>query len=310
MRFFDLASLTKPLVTATLAHAFLDFDADRRWALGFHDRPEPLTVRQLLSHSAGLPPWAPFTGERLADQLRRGLPVGSHLLFAVAKAGEATYSDLGYRLLGELLEQELGLPWKLLGQAATGLSPAPWRELPENLPPGPDAEAWRLATDQPFPPVEPSLPHDANARAGMIGHAGFGATASQLESWLRRWLAAGWPARMVVPTAQAADGTLWGLGLQVATGPYAHALTRLALAPGSIRVLEDSTEASPTPPPSQAAEPSEWWFHLAFTGPALFVRPVDGTCVALLCHRRGPEGLLDLQGLRARRLGMLAKLTP
>src|SRR5262245_45633517 len=78
MPLFDLASLAKPLVTAPLAHAFLDLDADRRWALGFYDRRDPLTVRQLLSHSAGLPPWLPFTGEPLAAQLRRGFPVGAH----------------------------------------------------------------------------------------------------------------------------------------------------------------------------------------------------------------------------------------
>ncbi len=70
-RVYDLASLTKPLVTAPLALAFLDLDADRRWALGFHDRDTPLTVRQLLSHSSGLPPWRPFTGEPMAVQLRR-----------------------------------------------------------------------------------------------------------------------------------------------------------------------------------------------------------------------------------------------
>jgi CubicO group peptidase (beta-lactamase class C family) len=70
---FDLASLTKPLVTAPLALAYLNLNVDRRWQLGFHDREGPLTVRQLLSHSAGLPPWRPFTGERVADQVQRAV---------------------------------------------------------------------------------------------------------------------------------------------------------------------------------------------------------------------------------------------
>jgi len=76
MTFFDLASLTKPLVTAPLALAFLDLDADRRGQLGFRERKQPLTVRQLLSHSAGLPPWLPYTGEPLPAQLGRGWPDG------------------------------------------------------------------------------------------------------------------------------------------------------------------------------------------------------------------------------------------
>lgn len=312
MSFHDLASLAKPLVTATLAHAFLDLDADRRWALGFHDRTDPLTVRQLLSHSSGLPPWAPFTGEPLADQLRRGLPMGSNPLFVPARIGEATYSDLGYRLLGELLEAELGLSWKQVGQASSGLSRAPWREAPRPQAPGPDREAWALATEHAFPEIEDRLPHDANARAGMPGHAGFGASAAQLEACLGRWIAAGWPARMAVATAHSAEGACWGLGLQkVVTGPYAHALGRLSQPPGSLCVLESASAALPPPMPSRSSEtpPSApWWFHLAFTGPALFVRPSDGTCVALLCHREGPDGLLDVAGLRDRRLALLGKL--
>lgn len=90
-RFYDLASLAKPLVTAPLALAFLDLDADRRWTLGFHDRETPLTVRQLLSHTSGLPPWRPFTGEALAIQLRRA--VVGHPLLRPATLGLATYSD-------------------------------------------------------------------------------------------------------------------------------------------------------------------------------------------------------------------------
>ena len=85
--FFDLASLAKPLVTAPLALALLDLDQDRREQLGFRDRKEPLTVRQLLSHSAGLPPWLPYTGEPLARQLARGFPAGAHPKLVRAAAG-------------------------------------------------------------------------------------------------------------------------------------------------------------------------------------------------------------------------------
>ena len=91
-RFYDLASLAKPLVTAPLALAFLDLDADRRWSLGFHDRTEPLTVRQLLSHSSGLPPWRPYTGEAVAQQLRR--PVPEHPLLRAGTPGPVSYTHL------------------------------------------------------------------------------------------------------------------------------------------------------------------------------------------------------------------------
>jgi CubicO group peptidase (beta-lactamase class C family) len=308
--FYDLASLTKPLVTAPLALAFLDPDADRRWALGFHDRKIPLTVRQLLSHSSGLPPWRPFTGESVAVQLRREVP--AHPLLRAPTPGLATYSDLNYRLLGELLEAETGVPFARLGEAS-GLSAAPWVAAPREVPDGPDAGAWALATDQPLPARERHLPHDANARAGMRGHAGFGATAPQLRAALARWVAAGWPARMAREVAEGEDGTRWGLGLQVAfagAGRFGQLLSKIPLGQG-IAVVEDTTERAPQPAPAlegDSGAPSGWWFHLGYTGPALFFRPADQRCLGLLLHRRGPGGeLLDAEALRARRWELLSR---
>jgi CubicO group peptidase (beta-lactamase class C family) len=311
--FFDLASLAKPLVTAPLALARLDLDLDRRDALGFQDRRELLTVRQLLSHSAGLPPWLPYTGEALAEQLRRGFPLGAHALLRTASVGVSTYSDLGYRLLGELLEQDAGRPFQELGAAASGLLPAPWDEPPAGIPDGPDAAAWALAAPGvPLPDRSPVLPHDANARAGMRGHAGFGATPLLLERSLRRWIQAGLPPRMAVDTACAEDGTRWGLGLQRSQGGpgrFGHLLERLPAGFGGIHVLvSDATEEAL---PAPEAEPgtgtvTAWWMHFGFTGPALFVRPGDGACICLLVNRRGPSGeLLALAALQARRWALL-----
>jgi len=309
-RFYDLASLTKPLVTAPLALAFLDLDADRRWALGFHDRETPLTVRQLLSHGSGLPPWRPFTSEPVAQML--GRKVGGHPLLRPATPGLATYSDLNYRLLSELLEAETGVPFPQLGQA-TGLSPAPWVQAPTEVPDGPDAAAWVLATEAPLPPRDPHLPQDANARAGMLGHAGFGTTAPQLREALVRWIAAGWADRMALDTAEGEQGTRWGLGLQVAFaggGRFGQLLSGIPSGAG-LQVIEDAGEAAPSPAPVLEAEPgsaSGWWFHLGYTGPALFYRPLDRACIGLLLHRRGPGGsLMDAEALRARRWKLLSR---
>ncbi|WP_243287545.1 serine hydrolase domain-containing protein [Geothrix terrae] len=308
--FYDLASLAKPLVTAPLALAFLDLDADRRWALGFHDREAPLTARQLLSHSSGLPPWRPFTGEPLAAQLRR--PVPDHPLLRPATPGQATYSDLNYRLLAELVEAETRVPFRRLG-STSGLSPAPWPTAPVALPDAPDAEAWRLATERPLPPQDPRLPQDANARAGMPGHAGFGATAPQLKAALARWVAAGWPERMAVETAPGEGGSRWGLGLQALPsggGRFGQLLSRLPAGLG-LQVLEEPATELPPPAPALDSEPgplSGWWFHLGYTGPALFYRPTDEACVALLLHRSGPAGtMLDMEALRARRWQALSR---
>ena len=307
--FFDLASLAKPLVTAPLALAHLDLDQDRRAQLGFQDRPEPLTVRQLLSHSSGLPPWLPYTGEALAVQLRRGHPAGAHAKLEYGTPGVSLYSDLGYRLLAELLELETGRPFRELGAQASGLDPAPWVCPPVFAPQGVDAELWRLA--EPgllFPGREPRLANDANARAGMPGHAGFGASPGQLEASLRTWLASGAPLRMAMETAQAADGGRWGLGLQRALtgqGRFAALLSRLPRGLGGLRVHVHASAAMSPAAPELSEAPgaaSAFWFHLGYTGPALFFRPEDGFCLAILAHRVGPTGeLLDPESLRARR---------
>lgn len=310
---FDLASLTKPLVTAPLALAYLDLEADRRWQLGFPSREVPLTVRQLLSHSAGLPPWRPFTGEGVAAQLAR--PVGVDPLLHGGMPGTSTYSDLGYRLLAELLEAELGMDWRTLGAAASGLSPWPWTPAPVALPPGRDREAWAAATDLSFPEALPGLPHDGNARAGMKGHAGFGAGEAQFRAALATWVGAGWPRRMAVPTAQTAEGQLWGLGLlnaQRGSGRFAEALLRIPLGLGGVHVVAEGGADAPLEPPPLSArpgEPTDWWYHTGYTGTFLAVRPEDGCTVGLLLHRLGPSGeLLDETALRGRRWGLLTRL--
>lgn len=313
MPLFDLASLTKCLVTAPLALWHLDLDQDRRRQLGFETREEPLTVRQLLSHSAGLPPWLPYTGEPLAHQLARGFPVGRHPLLREGQVGEALYSDLGYRLLAALLERETGREWRELGWELTGLTPAPWADAPVALPQGPDLEAWHIVEPSlEFPRQQTGLPNDANARAGMRGHAGFGAGPEQMRAWLTRWVAQGLPARMAQETARGADGSVWGLGLQrshAGPGRYGQLLATLPQdLSGVFVVTESGTDLAPEAPPlgDGFGKPTEFWMHFGFTGPALFLRPETNLILCLLLNRRGPRGeLLDNEALRARRWAML-----
>ena len=309
MAFFDLASLAKPLVTARLALAALDLDQDRRAQLGFLDRAEPLTVRQLLSHSAGLPPWLPYTGEPLAEQLKRGFPQGAHPKLVAGTVGVSLYSDLGYRLLAELLELESGRSFQAWGAVLSGLSPAPWEQEPAFAPQGPDATMWRLAEPAlPLPVRERHLPNDANARAGMRGHAGFGATPEQLRVCLEDWVVSGTPLQSAVDTARAADGARWGLGLQRAlagSGRFGTLLARIPSGVTGVHVHAHGGRALSSAAPvlkGRPGEPTRFWFHLGFTGPALFFRPEDGLCLAILAHRVGPRGeLLDDEAMRARR---------
>jgi CubicO group peptidase (beta-lactamase class C family) len=116
---FDLASLTKPLAT-TLAVMVLA--ADGRLSLGQPlasllgvfkgTNKAAITVRQLLNHSSGLPDYRPFYRElvRVPHEMRR-----QALLRAIARTplihgiGQAElYSDLGFMVLGEVVEHISG----------------------------------------------------------------------------------------------------------------------------------------------------------------------------------------------------------
>lgn len=309
---FDLASLTKPLVTAPLALEYLDIECDQRDTLGFTTLQDgPLTVRQLLSHSAGLPPWLPYTGIPLSKQLQENIPWGIHPLLQKPAFGYACYSDLGFRLLAELIEHKTGADWYDLGKNITGLHSPPWSPPPYLPPAAEDKIAWHYATPEvPIPLPDPQWPHDINARAGMKGHAGFGADIALLEKWIKIWVDKYAP-KMVVETARARDGKRWGLSMwRVPDDEFAELLYPVKEGIGQkVWSTLDADWPSDIPSlPKCALYPSEWWMHTGFTGPVLFFRPRDRACFILLVHRCGPAGeLLDHTTLRARRWWALAR---
>ncbi|MGC9195210.1 MAG: serine hydrolase domain-containing protein [Syntrophobacteraceae bacterium] len=116
---FDLASLTKALVTAPLCMIAADAgalgldDSISRFFPSLVDKDkDAITVRSLLSHSSGLPPYVPFylkLAPLPAPQRRDALAsmiLNTPLDSAPGKA--PNYSDLGFMLLGLILERRLG----------------------------------------------------------------------------------------------------------------------------------------------------------------------------------------------------------
>ncbi len=116
---FDLASLTKPLVTAPLCMTAIEkglLDLEDPLSKFFPGRvPEDkktITVRSLLSHSSGLPAWAPFYLELVKlpcaerDEALAAMILNTPLDTPPGMA--ANYSDLGFMLLGLILERIFG----------------------------------------------------------------------------------------------------------------------------------------------------------------------------------------------------------
>lgn len=181
---FDLASLTKPLATATLVmqgveqgRLHLRQSVSRFFEAEFGPLPHlsGIEVRHLLTHTSGLPPvpiW-PAAG----DGNSRHNCVASVLTTPTLRpAGTGyTYSDTGYILLGEIAAQVFGQPLEIcfrervadpLGLKALGFCPS--TDLVKRGVPTGQETAGRV--------------HDPRARdlGGVAGHAGLFGTAGDV----------------------------------------------------------------------------------------------------------------------------------
>jgi CubicO group peptidase (beta-lactamase class C family) len=176
---YDLASLTKvlctvPLCLQAIGQGRLDPRAPLREVLPkidwLQDRPNlgDATVLQLATHTSGLPAWQPL----YTLGLDRATLLAKLLHTPLQRpAGVIEYSDLGFMLLGYVLERCSGVPFEVLARAffaSVGMD--------GELAVKPPAEASIAPTEQ-CPWRSRMLRgevHDENAAAlgGVAGHAG------------------------------------------------------------------------------------------------------------------------------------------
>ncbi|MFF2651937.1 serine hydrolase domain-containing protein [Streptomyces sp. NPDC058045] len=267
---FDLASLTKLFTAITavqqLERGTLGIDAPvGAYLPDFHaaDRHR-VTVRQLLTHTSGLPPEIPLyelptPADRLAA-LRAQEPVGP--------PGVHLYSDLNPLLLQHLLERLTRRPLDVLvregitrplGMTATGFGRRPGAAATEDQ-------------RRPWAKVDRGLlrgeVHDENAWAlgGVAGHAGLFSTAGDLAVLCRTLLSGG------------AYGTARILGTD---------FTELLLRPPGLGFLVDQPWFMGELAGRGAAG------HTGFTGTSLVLDRATDTFLVLLAntvHPRRPEG--------------------
>ncbi len=276
---FDLASLTKPIVTTTVAMHLVDTRrlslADRvsRWLRHWTGRERAaVTVRDLLEHCAGLTAWLPFY--RDLEGRAEFEPAISQLALEYVPWTRSIYSDLGFILLGFLLEDAGGAP---LDRQFAGLlpqsdlrfrPPAEWRSRTAPT----EADTWRGR-------VLVGEVHDENAWAlgGVAGHAGLFGTAPAVGAF----------ARLVLRTRE---------GPTVLARPETlrRFLTRSTV-PASSRALGWDTML-PTSSCGCRLSPSSFG-HTGFTGTSLWIDPVRGLYIVLLTNRVHPTR--DREGFHA-----------
>lgn len=206
---FDLASLTKPIATATavmqlVAEGAVDLDEPiAKYVPAAGERgKEQVRVRHLLTHSSGLKPWRPFheallererkKGERLlgTPAAREAILERIHRSTLVHEPGEAAvYGDLDFMLLGELVETVAKRPLDEYCAerifAPLGMDETRFVRLGDGQPALPETFRRRCAATENCPWRGRILwgeVHDPNAWAmgGVAGHAGLFAPADDV----------------------------------------------------------------------------------------------------------------------------------
>ena len=294
---YDLASLTKPLATATGLALLI-----QRKQCQLEDRvdavlPElegapvgPATIRHLLTHCSGLPGWRAFyerlcSGAALPASLDDRATASRHLLQLIRgeellyKIGERSlYSDLGFMLLGTVVERLSGCPLDrfVSEHIAQPLSADPFRYLPT----GQERENYTSSMIGRIAPTEwdpwrgrllCGEVHDENAAAlgGVAGHAGIFGSAEAVLAITGAWLAG-----------------YHGKSSMLDFDIVREFSTRFEGVPGSSWALGWDT---PSPPSSSGRYFSGRSFgHLGFTGTSIWIDPVCELEVVLLSNRVHP----------------------
>lgn len=272
---WDLASLTKVIGTTSAMmqlvgqhKVVLDSPVVRylpEWTAAGTNR---ITVRQLLTHSAGLPAWRPLYKEATSptDATAKLFATGPDTI----PGSRFLYSDLGFILLGKLVERVSGEPlaqydtvhvFRPLGMTHTQyLPPSSWmsRIAPTEIDP------WRQRHLR-------GEVHDENAAmlGGVSGHAGLFSTGHDLARFARMYLGYG-----------ALDG------VRVVDSATIATFTRMQDSTISRRALGWET---PTGGNSAGHKLSARAFgHTGFTGTSIWMDPQQGIFVLLLTNRVNP----------------------
>lgn len=268
---FDLASVTKAVATATSVAALVEEgrvrydDPVARYVPSFAaDDKRGITLRHLLTHTAGLPP----VNELAAAE--RGLPsllasIGA-LRLASAPGERYGYSDLGFIVLGEVVARASGEPldgfarrrlFEPLGLASTAFRPGPGPRL--------------VPTERVGDAFLTGRVHDPRARAlgGVAGHAGLFASADDLARFSRMLLGNG-----------SLDGT------RVLRPETVREMTRPADVPGARVTLGWDAPDDP----GRAAFSEKSFGHEGFTGTSLWIDPERDQFVVFLSSRLHPDG--------------------
>ena len=290
---FDLASLTKPIATTTMAMLLyergqLELDAA---VVGIvpelfsksDPRRSEITFRMLLAHSSGLPGYEKlFLKTHTRDEM---LQAAFTTPLAADPATRAEYSDIGFIILGVALERLAGESMDAFCQrevfgplAMVNTTFNPPVGVRHEIPPTADERKQGAAMDPPAGGKPRSTfrdrivqgeVQDENAwvLGGVAGHAGLFSTADDVARFAHCMLQKGSP--ILRPETVS-------LFTRRETTP-----------PGSSRTLGWDTPSAPSQSGKHFGPNS--YGHLGYTGTSLWIDPDLGISITLLTNRTWPD---------------------
>lgn len=279
---YDLASLTKPIVTATVAMRLVESrvlglddavsDHERAWRGA---GKASVTIRDLLEHASGLPAWAPLWRQSRGAAL---VEAAAATPLEYEPRSRSVYSDLGFIVLGAILARAGGASLDRLFEPVSGA-----------LPDGAGAErgltfhppaAWRsriaptrFAESRDRLLVGEVDDDNAWAMGGVSGHAGAFGTAAAVGAFARALM------RALAGDAPSAEA--------VAAPETIREFLAPSVVPGSSRALGWDLMR---PASSCGSRMSEAAFgHTGFTGTSLWIDPARDRYAVLLTNRVHPD---------------------
>lgn len=302
---FDLASLTKvvatlPALLRLVDAGVLDLDDPLGRSLpefGQGGRKRGVTVRRLLSHTAGLTAWLPLYLDHQGPDAYLAAIAASQP--AHEPGADVVYSDLGFILLGEVVRRLTGRDiaafaveeiFAPLGLIETAYLPSPARRARAAATERGNTTEREMCGDRAtgFDRWRTGLirgqVHDGNAwygLGGVSGHAGLFGTADDLARYGRLWLNGGEGAsrRLLSPglIAEATRRQAPGRGLGWRVQP------------------DDPAERQET---SGGALGNRAYGHTGFTGTSLWLDPDRDLVAVLLTNRLYPPPRTEFEPIR------------
>jgi CubicO group peptidase (beta-lactamase class C family) len=295
---FDLASLTKPIATALAIMLLFEDgklnvnDAIAKHLIAFRRREtEDITIAQLLTHTGG------FIADNPLKDYQSGKDKAWNNLFALnpmnAPGSKFTYSDVGFILLGKIVEDASGTTlddftkkriFDPLGMKDTGFRPS--ADLRKRCAPTQDRDGrWMLGEV-----------HDPRAYelGGVAGHAGLFSTADDLAIL----------ARMLLDKGKHQGKPF----LKAETVEFMTAPRKVPGTKGlGLRTYGWDMDTSYSANRGEVFPKGISYGHTGFTGTSIWLDPQSKSAVVFLSNRVHPDGKGNVTKLRGQVATIAAK---